>query len=182
MAEGRFSQTLRALHEGRIDFILVGGLSAVLNGVPVNTYDVDVVHSRGAENIERLLPVLQSLDAVFRIQPERRLKPTATHLSGKGHLNLSTRFGPLDLLGTIGDDLGYRELLVHSSEMDIGGGVRIRVLHLRHAHFHKGATRGRKGPRHAAASAPHSRGEALKGEARFEWYGVIPTSLYAKQT
>jgi hypothetical protein len=130
MAEGRFSQTLRALHEGRIDFILVGGLSAVLNGVPVNTYDVDVVHSRGAENIERLLPVLQSLDAVFRIQPERRLKPTATHLSGKGHLNLSTRFGPLDLLGTIGDDLGYRELLVHSSEMDIGGGVRIRVLHL----------------------------------------------------
>jgi hypothetical protein len=126
----RFSPTLRALHEGRVDFILVGGLSAVLNGVPAHTYDVDIVHSRDPENVKRLLAVLDSLDTVFRIQPERRLKPTTPHLSGTGHLNLTTRFGLLDLLGMIGPDLGYRELLPHSSEMDIGGGVHIRVLNL----------------------------------------------------
>jgi predicted nucleotidyltransferase len=45
-------------------------------------------------------------------------------------LNLITRYGPLDLLGTIGRDLGYQDLLPHSTEMDIGGGVRIHVLNL----------------------------------------------------
>jgi predicted nucleotidyltransferase len=130
MPSGRLAGTLRALREGGVDFILVGGLSAVLNGAPVNTYDVDVVHSREPENVARLLPVLESLDAVFRIQPERRIKPTATHLTGTGHLNLTTRYGPLDMLATIGRDLGYQDLLPHSSEMEIGGGTRIHVLNL----------------------------------------------------
>jgi hypothetical protein len=130
MLSGRLAATLRALHEGRVDFILVGGLSAVLNGVPVHTYDVDIVHSREPENVARLLPVLESLEAVFRIQPERRLKPTGSHLTGTGHINLITRCGPLDLLGTIGRDLGYTDLLPHSTETDIGGGIRIHVLNL----------------------------------------------------
>jgi hypothetical protein len=130
MLENDFSSILSALDRARVEFILVGGLSAVLNGVPVNTFDVDVVHSRDGENVARLLLVLESLDTVFRIQPERRLRPSATHLSGAGHLNLITRFGPLDLLGTIGPDLGYQDLLSHSSEMDIGKGVLIRVLNL----------------------------------------------------
>ena len=130
MQENDFSSILSALNRAGVEFILVGGLSAVLNGVPVNTYDVDIVHSRDAENVARLQRVLESLDAVFRIQPKRRLKPSTTHLSGAGHLNLITRFGPLDLLGTIGPDLGYEDLLPASSEMDIGQGVLIRVLNL----------------------------------------------------
>ncbi len=130
MLENDFASILRALHEAAIDFLLVGGLSAVLNGVPVSTYDVDSVHSREPENVARLLPVLESLDAVFRIQRERRLKPNATHLTGTGHVNLITRYGPLDLLGSIGRDLGYQDLLPHSTEMNIGGGIRIRVLNL----------------------------------------------------
>ena len=39
-----------------------------------------------------------------------------------------TRYGPLDLLGAIGRDLGYRDLVPHSVEMDNGAGVRVRVL------------------------------------------------------
>jgi hypothetical protein len=130
MLESDFYEILRALHEAAADVLLVGGLSAVINGAPTTTFDVDVVHSREPANIARLLPVLESLDAIFRIQPARRLKPAATHLSGKGRINLITRYGPLDLLGTIGDDLGYQDLLPHSTEMDIGGGVRIHVLNL----------------------------------------------------
>ena len=121
---------LRALHDGGVEFILVGGLAGVLNGAPMDTFDVDVVHSRVAANIARLLPVLDALDAVFRLQPERRLKPNASHLASAGHLNLITRYGPLDLLGTIGRDLGYQELLPHSIELAIAEGLRIRVLDL----------------------------------------------------
>jgi hypothetical protein len=130
MPEGKLIATLRALRDGGVDFILVGGLAAVLNGAPVDTFDTDVVHSRDVSNIERLLPVLESLDAVFRIHPERRLRPNASHLASAGHLNLITRYGPLDLLGTIGRNHGYEDLMAHSAEMDIGEKLRIRVLDL----------------------------------------------------
>jgi hypothetical protein len=130
MLERDFFAILSALRGQDVMFILVGGLAAALDGAPVTTYDTDVVHSRDEANIERLLRVLADLDAVFRIQPERRLKPSASHLAGPGHLNLITRYGPLDLLGTIGHNLGYHDLLPHSAEMDIGERVQIRVLDL----------------------------------------------------
>jgi hypothetical protein len=74
--------------------------------------------------------VLDVLDAVFRMRPEQRLRPNASHLASAGRLNLITRYGPLDLLGTIGSDLGYQELVPHSAELNIGEGLRIRVLDL----------------------------------------------------
>jgi predicted nucleotidyltransferase len=36
----------------------------------------------------------------------------------------------LDFLGTIGEDLTYEDLLPDSEEMDLGEGLRIRVLKL----------------------------------------------------
>jgi len=125
-----FHGALRALSAAGAEFIVVGGLAAVLDGAPISTYDVDVVHSREAANVERLLPVLEDLDAIYRLQPERRLRPAASHLQSPGHQMLVTRFGPLDLLGTIGRGLGYQDLLPHSVGMDIGDGVRVRVLDL----------------------------------------------------
>lgn len=130
MPGGRQVAALTALQEGGVEFIVVGGVAAVLNGAPIATYDVDVVYSRKAENIDALLRVLGRIDAVFRAQPERRLRPAASHLAAGGHLNLLTLYGPLDLLGTIGRSLGHEELLSHSAEFDLGEGLRVRVLDL----------------------------------------------------
>jgi hypothetical protein len=130
MQEPDLIGTLRSLCEHDIQFILVGGLAAVLNGAPVHTYDADVVYAQEPGNIERLSGVLQKIDAVFRIQPERRLRPTASHLAAGGHLNLMTSLGHLDLLGTIGQGLGYTDLLPLSDEMAIGEGFSVRVLNL----------------------------------------------------
>jgi hypothetical protein len=130
MAEHKPFPLLRALAEARVDFIVVGGLAAVLEGAPITTLDVDVVHSREPENVGRLLGGLARLDAFFRIQPDRRVRPEASHLAGPDHLNLSTRYGPLDLPGTIGHGRGYEDLLPHTAEMDLGDGVRVRVLDL----------------------------------------------------
>ena len=130
MPASQFRHVLRALRAAGVEFIVVGGVSAVIHGAPINTFDIDLVHSRDAANIARLLPVLESLDAIYRIQPERRFRPTASHLAAAGHQNLVTRYGPVDFLGTIGKNLGYQELLPHSEEIDIGEGVRVRVLRL----------------------------------------------------
>ena len=130
MAQAKFLEILRLLRESGADFVIVGGLAGVLNGAPIHTLDLDIVYSRDAANVGRLLTVLESLDAVFRIQRERRIKPNSSYLSGPGQLNLITRFGPLDVLGTIGRGLAYADLLPHSVEMDIGEGIRVRVLNL----------------------------------------------------
>ena len=130
MVQTKFLEILRLLRESGADFVIVGGLAGVLNGAPIHTLDLDIVHSRDAANVARLLPVLESLDAVFRIQPERRIKPNASYLSGTGHLNFITRFGPLDVLGAIGRGLTYIDLLPHPVEQDIGDGIRVRVLNL----------------------------------------------------
>ena len=128
--EPDFTAILSVLVGQGVDFIVVGGVCAVLNGAPVNTFDLDVVHSREANNIGRLLAALDVLDAFYRVHPERRLKPGISHLISPGHQNLETCFGPLDLLGTIGHGLGYAELLDHSVEMEVAQGVRVRVLGL----------------------------------------------------
>jgi hypothetical protein len=130
MPNSDFLAALRALDEGGVKFAVVGGLAAVLNGAPVGMLGLDIVPARDEENVTKLLRVLDSIDAIYRMQPGRRLKPDASHLSSPGHHNLITSCGPLDVLGTIGRGLGYEDLLAHTIEMEIGGGVRVRVLNL----------------------------------------------------
>ena len=130
MQENRPAAILRAMAEAGIEFIVVGGVAAVLNGAPLNTFDLDIVHARNAANVAKLLPLLDSLGAIFRFQPERRIEPTAEYLSGPGHLNLITCNGYLDLLGTIGRGLTYEDLLPRSGDIEIAPGIRVRVLDL----------------------------------------------------
>jgi hypothetical protein len=125
-----FLALLEALAEHQVDFIVVGGVCAVLHGAPVATFDLDVVHARAPENLGRLLTALHALDAYYREQPERKLRPTLSHLASSGHQLLLTRSGPLDLLGTIGEDLAYEDLLAQTTELAISERLRVRLLNL----------------------------------------------------
>jgi hypothetical protein len=130
MRKADFHSALQVLVKHGVDFIVVGGVGAVLQAVPLSTFDLDVVHSTGSGNVTRLLDALDDLDAFYRIQPDRRLRPDATHLSSPGHQLLMTRFGPLDVLGMIGNRRSYADLLPHAPEIDAGEGLRVRVLDL----------------------------------------------------
>lgn len=125
-----FLQILRTLTLHRVDFILVGGVAAAVQGAPIMTFDVDVLYSTGADNLGRLLAAIESLDGYYRTHPNQRLKPQLSHLVSAGHNLLSTRFGPLDLLGSIGNAHGYLDLLPHAISTDVGDGITVRVLDL----------------------------------------------------
>jgi hypothetical protein len=112
-----------------VDFIVVGGVSAVLQGAPIATFDLDVVHSREPENIERLARALQELGAYYRGQATRRIEPSPSILASPGHQLLLTIHGPLDLLGTIGKGRGYEALLEATEELVVGS-LKVRVLGL----------------------------------------------------
>ena len=49
-----FVAILETLRRHRVQFVLVGGVAAVVEGAPVATFDVDVVHDRTEQNIRRL--------------------------------------------------------------------------------------------------------------------------------
>ncbi len=125
-----FLEILKCLCRHGVDFIVVGGISAVLCGANINTFDLDVVHGQADDNLERLTAALQELEAVYRFQPERRLFPTRSHLASKGHQLLMTKFGPLDVLGAIGRGHSFDELSESSPTLELGPGMTIRVLGL----------------------------------------------------
>src|ERR1044071_4865288 len=121
---------LAALCDSGVEFIIVGGVAAVLQGVPITTNDLDIVHRRTPENVARLLEVLLKLDATMRYDLARRgLRPTAEMLAGKGQINLSTSLGPIDPLCELDDGQGYDQLYAHSEELN-DEGLSVRVLDL----------------------------------------------------
>lgn len=121
-------EIFRVLDDHRVEFIIVGGVCAVLHGAPITTFDLDLVHSRTPINLKFLMNALMDLNAFYRGHP-KQIKPDVESLASPGHHLLITRFGPLDLLGTIEKDLGYADLIGHSEKIQIENLV-LRMLSL----------------------------------------------------
>lgn len=95
----------------------VGGVSGVLQGAPISTLDLDLVHARAPDNVERVVSALTELDARYRDLTGRVLRPQAAALSGPGHHLLLTNAGPIDMLGQIDDNATFEDLLPESDEL-----------------------------------------------------------------
>jgi hypothetical protein len=123
-----FTAILKTLLDSRVNFIVVGGVAATLHGAPVATFDLDIVHSRTSENLERLERALHDLDARYRGDP-RNLRPDREMLASSGHHLLMTRLGPLDVLGAIEKGSDYEILMPQSVAIEFEPGA-LRVLTL----------------------------------------------------
>ena len=64
-----FAGLLRALLDGHVDFILVGGVAGAVHGAARATYDVDVVYRRSPDNIGRLVEALAPYSPYLRGAP-----------------------------------------------------------------------------------------------------------------
>lgn len=125
---GSLLRLLRELSRREIEYVVVGGMAGVLHGAPVVTADVDIVHCRSDENVEKLLGLLTDLNATFR-NDSRGLKPNASHLKGSGHVLLVTTLGPLDVLCEVSEE-NYETLIGDRVEMSLGEGLWCQVVGL----------------------------------------------------
>jgi hypothetical protein len=128
MLQNRFLHLIEVLVRRDVQFVVVGGVAAVLQRVPVNTQDFDLVHERSKVNVAKLLLVLDELRAVFRDDP-RNLRPNESHLLGPGSLLLQAGNLKFDVLGAIEPGGTYQDLLSASEVLDVGG-YPVRVLSL----------------------------------------------------
>jgi len=124
------SALLEGLIKTEIKFILVGGLAAVVQGAPVTTMDVDIVHNQSSGNISELFAFLKSIDAFYRRPDDKVIEPKEEDFSRMGHALFTTRLGPLDVLAVIEEGKTYEDLLEHTLEIEFRGHT-IRVLDLK---------------------------------------------------
>jgi hypothetical protein len=133
-----FREILELLNKHEVEFIVVGGVAAVIQGAPVTTFDIDTLVRISEENASRLLCVLQELDACFR-EHQSKIRPTKEDIMAGGHLLLMTSAGPMDVLGFIGDNKRYEDLIHASSDVSMTIGS-FRVLNLEELVRQKKAT------------------------------------------
>lgn len=107
--------------------MVVGMTAGVLQGAPAVTFDLDILYSLDAHNLPRLLDALLELESVFR-GDERRLTPNLSHLQSRGHKLLMTKFGIVDVLGSLGE-YDYRDLESDAPALALGP-MSVRVLSL----------------------------------------------------
>src|SRR5258708_23712417 len=113
---------LEKLCAAGVDFVLVGGLAAVAQGAPLTTFDVDIVHARTADNLDRLMAFLSSVKARHRGRPPGEIvAPSRDALAGPGHSLFATELGPLDCLGAIQAGPTFDDLLSDPLQLQLAG-------------------------------------------------------------
>jgi predicted nucleotidyltransferase len=125
----KFLEILKVLIRHEVDFILVGGVAAILEGAPISTFDLDVMVCPTPEDRKRLLEALRELNARYLDPAGRQIFPDQTKLETLRLQRLLTDFGPLDVLETIGDGLKYSDLLSETREYEVGD-LSLRALRL----------------------------------------------------
>ena len=128
--ETRFDQLLGALQTEGVDFIVVGGLAAIVHGSARATFDVDVVYARTPENIQKLVRALGPLRPYLRgAPPGLPFKFDEATVRFGLNFTLQTELGALDLLGEVAGGGTFAEVVRFSEEMEIFG-RRCRVVNL----------------------------------------------------
>jgi predicted nucleotidyltransferase len=113
-----------------VEFVVVGGLAAVVHGSAYVTNDVDACYGRSAANVERLCRALSRVHPVLRGAPRDlpfRLDPPT--VAAGLNFTLDTDLGALDLLGEVQGLGGYPQVTGQSEEVELfGHSVRVLTL------------------------------------------------------
>lgn len=130
MAENFFEELVRRLTSHGVEFVVVGGLSAVLHGAPIVTQDIDLCYRRSRENVKRLVAALAPLQPRLRDFP-----PDLPFVFDERTIMLGSNFtfqiGPemVDLLCEMDGIGGFEQAAVDAESLQVGV-VIVRVLSL----------------------------------------------------
>ena len=133
-----FKDLIVALCASGVDYIVAGGVAAILHGVPRVTLDLDISVDMRPENVRRLIQTMSELGLVPRapVPPETLLHPEAVEkiIKDKGAL-VFTFIDPNDALRHVDvfltRELSYAALIPESSLRKLDG-HDVRVVSAKH--------------------------------------------------
>jgi predicted nucleotidyltransferase len=113
---------LGALTRRGVDFVVIGGVAAVIHGSPRNTFDLDICFATDGANLEALGQVLVEVGATLRgVEEDAAFVPDAASLRRVQVLTLATEFGTLDVLAQPNGAPRYEALRDRAERVDVGG-------------------------------------------------------------
>jgi predicted nucleotidyltransferase len=116
----KLEETLRALFDASVEFVLIGGAAMQMQGSAHLTEDLDFCYARSAKNMERLASALAPFHPRLRGAPENLpfCFDAATMKRGL-NFTLMTDLGALDFLGEVAGVGNYLEVKKNSDVMAI---------------------------------------------------------------
>lgn len=125
---GSIRELLSRLSDRGVEFVVVGGMAAVVHGSSVVTEDLDVCAPLSPDNLGRLLTALAGLHPRHRMTPNRLPLPEdPAALHGFNNLYLDTDAGQLDVLDAIAGVGEYAVVARHAVTVAVFG-LPLRVL------------------------------------------------------
>jgi uncharacterized nucleotidyltransferase DUF6036 len=113
---------LRALVRRGVDFVVIGGIAAVLHGSARNTFDLDVCFATDDVNLNALGDVLVELGARLRgVREDVPFTPDARTLRRVELLTLATVAGDFDVIARPSGAPAYAALRRRAERFDLGG-------------------------------------------------------------
>lgn len=118
----KLKQLIEALCEGGVQFVIIGGMAAVAQGVTYVTVDLDICYERSVQNCERIAAALATFQPYLRGAPPGLpfVFDAATIQAGL-NFTLSTTVGDLDLIGEVAGPGTYDSVLAHSEPLELFG-------------------------------------------------------------
>ena len=122
---------LRVLAAHDVEYVVIGGVAAFLQGSPIPTVDIDITPRADADNLARLSAALMELAARVRAEGTDTVafSPDAMSLAAVDMWNLTTTYGDLDVAMTPAGTRGYDDLRRDAVELDISG-IRVCIASL----------------------------------------------------
>jgi hypothetical protein len=115
-------ELIAALSDGEVDFVVIGGIAAVLHGSPRVTHDLDIVFENSAENRERLGSILTKLGAKpWGVDVDLPFAADARMLDRIQLLTLETSAGRIDVMHPPAGAPSYEELRARARLVEIQG-------------------------------------------------------------
>lgn len=128
--ELRLVPLLRRLAEGKVDYVVIGGVAVAMQGYGRATKDLDITYATDQANLEALGTVLIAAGARLRGVPEDvPFVPDARTLKHTQILTLDTVDGGLDLLVDPSGAPPYEIMRRRSESVDYEG-IQIRIVSL----------------------------------------------------
>jgi hypothetical protein len=113
---------LRRIIERKVDFVVIGGIAAVLQGASRATFDLDICFATDADNLEALGGALLELGARLKgVTEDVPFVPDAVTLRRVQVLTLETDSGELDVLASPAGAPPYAQLAAGADRYDLGG-------------------------------------------------------------
>ncbi len=118
----RTPELVRVLLDAGVEFVVIGGVAAIVYGSATFTQDFDITASFSEDNLARLFTALAPHHPRYALAvPKRPVTESPAELSANRNLYLLTDLGRLDILSEVPPVGPYAEVAARAATMDLFG-------------------------------------------------------------